>query len=83
MPRSDRIPASEITPPELYFNRRKLLKVGAAAASLVVTGAAYRRLNRTGSSSVDAQRLARLSVSAGEGRGCRSGVTYRRSNVDA
>ena len=30
----DRIPSSQITPPELYFDRRNFLRVSAAAASL-------------------------------------------------
>ena len=34
-----------ITPPELYFNRRRLLRGGAIAAGMVATGWLYRRLN--------------------------------------
>ena len=48
----DRIPSSEITPPESYFNRRSLLKAGAAAASLITTGLVYRRLNRSGGEAI-------------------------------
>ena len=47
------IPSSEITPPSVYFDRRTFLNVGVAAASLVTTGWAYRRLNRPGSAEVD------------------------------
>jgi methionine sulfoxide reductase catalytic subunit len=43
----DRVPSSQITPPELYFSRRNFLRVGAAAASLAATAAAYRGLNQT------------------------------------
>ncbi len=45
----DRIPAGEITPEHIYWNRRTFMKAGAAAASVALTGLAYRRLNRTGS----------------------------------
>ena len=40
------------------------MKAGAAAASLVATGLAYRRLNRVGSSSVETQQLSGLSITA-------------------
>ena len=40
-------PADEVTPPELYFNRRKIMRAGAAAASVVATGGLYRWLNPT------------------------------------
>ncbi len=53
MPGPDRIPSSQITPPGLYFSRRGFLRAGAAAASLAVTGVAYRRLNRAGSMAVE------------------------------
>jgi methionine sulfoxide reductase catalytic subunit len=62
MPGPDRILSSEITPPETYFNRRSFMRVGTAAASLVATGIAYRRLNRTGSASVETQSLSGLSI---------------------
>lgn len=38
----------EITPEELYLNRRSIMKAGAAAASFLATGWAYRMLNQTG-----------------------------------
>ena len=34
-----------ITPPELYFNRRRLLRGGAIAAGMAATGVLYLRLN--------------------------------------
>ncbi len=40
-----RIPDSEITPPELYFNRREIMRGGVIAAGMVATGLLYRRLN--------------------------------------
>ncbi len=43
-PTSD-IPDSEVTPPELYFNRRKLLRGAALTASVAATGWLYQRLN--------------------------------------
>ncbi len=36
---------SEITPPEVYFNRRRFLRAGAIAAGAVTTGLLYRRWN--------------------------------------
>ena len=42
---ADRIPSSDITPPQVYFNRRAFMRAGALAAAAVGTGALYRRLN--------------------------------------
>jgi sulfoxide reductase catalytic subunit YedY len=42
-----------VTPPEVYFNRRAFIKAGLITASLVATGAVYRRL--TGISTTTAQ----------------------------
>ena len=50
--------AREVTPEPLYLNRRTFLRLGAAAASMVATGMIYRRLNRTGSMSVDTDEIA-------------------------
>ncbi len=38
----------EITPPEVYFNRRSFMRLGILAASTLVTGYAYRKLNAPG-----------------------------------
>ncbi len=43
------LPTREITPEHLYLNRRNFMRAGAAAASMIATGAIYRQLNRTGS----------------------------------
>ena len=40
-----RIPDSEITPPELYFNRREIMRGGVIAAGMLATGWLYRRFN--------------------------------------
>ena len=37
----------EVTPPEVYFNRRKIMRAGTAAASVAATAAIYRWLNPT------------------------------------
>jgi sulfoxide reductase catalytic subunit YedY len=42
---ADKIPASEITPPELYFNRRTFLRGGLLAATAAGTALLYRKLN--------------------------------------
>ncbi len=41
----DKLPASEITPPEVYFNRRTLMRGGLVAAGALTTGWIYRQLN--------------------------------------
>jgi sulfoxide reductase catalytic subunit YedY len=48
----------EVTPEPLYLDRRRFLRVGAAAVSVVATGMIYRRLNRPGSMSVDTDEIA-------------------------
>jgi sulfoxide reductase catalytic subunit YedY len=40
-----KIPDTEITPAEVYFNRRAILRGGAIAAGAVATGFLYRKLN--------------------------------------
>lgn len=41
------LPAREVTPEHRYLNRRNFMRAGAAAASVIATGAIYRQLNRT------------------------------------
>ncbi len=43
----------EITPPEVYFNRRTFLRAGIVAATTAGTAIAYRRLNGVDIQSVD------------------------------
>lgn len=62
MARTNRIPSSEITPPEVYQNRRALLRAGVAVASLATTGFVYRRLNRPASATVATPALAGTSI---------------------
>ncbi|MHB1558502.1 MAG: protein-methionine-sulfoxide reductase catalytic subunit MsrP [Isosphaeraceae bacterium] len=66
---SGRIPSSEITPLAAYLDRRSFLKVGAAAASVVATGAVYRALNQPGSAEVKTPVLAEFKQPAAEGPG--------------
>lgn len=42
---SDKIPASEITPPDVYFNRRAFLRGGVLAGSAAATAVLYKKLN--------------------------------------
>ena len=42
---SDRIPSSEITPADVYFNRRSFLRGAIVAAGAAGTGLLYRRIN--------------------------------------
>jgi methionine sulfoxide reductase catalytic subunit len=53
----NRIRSSEITPPAMYFNRRTLLRAGAAVASLATTGFVYRTLNKPGSAAIETAAL--------------------------
>jgi sulfoxide reductase catalytic subunit YedY len=62
MAASDKIPSSEITSPEVYFNRRAFMRAGVAAASLAATGLAYRWFNRAGSMPIETPTLDGLSV---------------------
>ena len=59
MPRHD-IPAGEITPPEVYFNRRRFLRAGIAAGGALATGALYRGLNGVSLSDTETPELAGL-----------------------
>ena len=42
---SDNIPAREITPPDVYFNRRSFLRGGVLAGSAAATAILYKKLN--------------------------------------
>jgi len=55
-----KIPSSEITPEGVYLNRRTFLQGGALAGSLLVTGGAYRLLNRAGGEEVEVAELSGL-----------------------
>ena len=52
------IPRREITPPALYFNRRKFIQAGVLAASAVATGVIYRHLNPVGQGKVHTAAIA-------------------------
>jgi sulfoxide reductase catalytic subunit YedY len=62
MAASGKILSSEITSPEVYFNRRAFMRAGVAAASLAATAVAYRWFNRAGSMPVETPTLDGLSV---------------------
>lgn len=47
------IPEREITPPEVYFNRRNLLRAGVAAVSVIATASVYRWFNPDRTVAVD------------------------------
>src|SRR5262245_35116043 len=42
---ADKVLSSEITPPEVYFNRRTFVRGGVLAAGAVGTGLIYRKVN--------------------------------------
>jgi len=56
----DKIPPGEVTPPALYFNRRKFIETGLLAASAVATGLVYRQLNHPSAGKVRTTKLAGL-----------------------
>ncbi len=55
-----------VTPPELYFGRRTLLRAAVVTAGVVGVGALYRKLNGTSLAMVETKALAGV-TSAGEG----------------
>jgi methionine sulfoxide reductase catalytic subunit len=55
---NDRIPSSEITPEAVYLGRRRFLKYAGAAASVALTGLAYRTFNRSGKMEITTEELA-------------------------
>jgi sulfoxide reductase catalytic subunit YedY len=50
---SNKISSREVTPADVYFNRRTFIRAGILAASAVATGLVYRRLNPVGSGKVE------------------------------
>ena len=54
----EKIPSREITPPELYYDRRTIMRAGIAAASVGLTGWMYRQFNRPGYMNVEMPELA-------------------------
>ena len=58
----DHIATSEITPPSVYFNRRKLVRGAVAVASAATTGLLYRRLNGRSTANVQAPPLVGLTA---------------------
>ena len=53
-------PGDKVTPPEVYFNRRAFIKAGLITASLVATGALYRRLTAIPTRTAEEPELAGL-----------------------
>ena len=53
-------PASEITPPEVFFNRRALLKTGLVTATTAATVGLYRKLNGLPAATAETAQLAGL-----------------------
>ncbi len=58
------IPASEITDPAIYFNRRTFMRAGIVAASAIATGLLYRRLNPVATGTVDTPLIKGLTTPA-------------------
>src|SRR5215471_9901957 len=62
-------PASrEVTPENLYWNRRSFLRTAGGAASVLVTGWVYRHLNRTGSMSIATDEFAGYTPASPQGQ---------------
>jgi len=62
-----RIPESEITPPAVYFNRRRFLQAGAIGAGALATGWLYRRLNGVELQDVKTEALDGVVQASGDG----------------
>src|SRR5208282_6656749 len=60
----NKISASEITGPAVYFNRRTFIRAGILAASAVATGLAYRRLNPVATGAIKTARIEGLITAA-------------------
>jgi sulfoxide reductase catalytic subunit YedY len=70
----DRIPTSEITPPELFLNRRTFIRAGLAAASVALTGLVYRHLNTVETTAVDTPALAGVTAAPATPAGVARGI---------
>ena len=66
MSRSPKIPSGEITPEADYFDRRRFLRGGLLAGSVLTTGTAYRLLNSPGGEEIETAPLRDLVSSTGE-----------------
>jgi sulfoxide reductase catalytic subunit YedY len=66
MSRSPKIPSHEITSEADYFDRRRFLRGGLLAGSLLTTGTAYRLLNSPGGEEIETAPLPDLVSSTGE-----------------
>ena len=64
MKEPEKIPDHEITDPAVYFNRRAFMRAGIVAASAVVTGLVYRRLNHVAGGKIQTARLEGLTQPA-------------------
>jgi methionine sulfoxide reductase catalytic subunit len=60
----NKISASEVTDPAVYFNRRAFIRAGILAASAVATGLAYRRLNPVATGAIKTARIEGLITAA-------------------
>ncbi|HEV2692597.1 MAG TPA: protein-methionine-sulfoxide reductase catalytic subunit MsrP [Verrucomicrobiae bacterium] len=70
-------PKREVTPPEVYFNRRKFLETGILAASVVATGLVYRQLNHPGAGKVRTAKLAGLTSATNSPSGTNAANGFR------
>ncbi len=62
MNETNRKAGDEVTPPAVYFNRRRFIQAGILTASAVATGAVYRRLNPAGSGKVETPQIQGLAA---------------------
>ena len=69
MKEPNKISASEVTKPAVYFNRRNFIRAGILAASAMATGLVYRRLNHVATGTIDTpviQGLTKPPVASGD-----------------
>src|SRR5580704_1758697 len=70
----EKIPSSDITPEEVYLNRRTFMRAGLAVGSVALTGLLYRRLNSVETTHIDTPPLEGLTPAQATPAGIAKGV---------
>ena len=79
---ASKIPPGEITPEELFLNRRNLMRAGVAAASVALTGLAYRRLNPVGTAEIATDAISGFAPATSDGVARGFNLTERQTPLE-